>query len=116
MRYDEYETCSVCGDFINDVGGCDTCHGDPYFYDEYYEDEDSEDTPEYFHVTVSELWYEMEGYKLTWIQQFKIHPLWTVQATMPSLLVAGSRNLIERIARVARRVFRLPDPFDQIPF
>jgi len=38
-RYDEYPTCSVCGDFINDVGGCDTCHGDPYFYDEWYEDD-----------------------------------------------------------------------------
>lgn len=87
-RYDEHETCSICGDILNDVGGCDYCHGDPYFEDEWYEDDDDYD---YWGVP-------------------------TELVAPPPTLVDKARNLIERIGQTVRRAFRRPDSLDQIPF
>lgn len=82
-RYDEYETCSICGDILNDVGSCDTCHGDPYLYDEWYEDEDEE---------LGEAW--------AWLNDVPEY-----QPARRSLL-AGARNLIALIVVFIVGLFR----------
>ena len=84
MRYDEHDTCSVCGDFINDVGGCDTCHGDPYWYDEWYEED--EDYGDYDS-------YDEDGGYFYNSDDYPEQP----EPTRLDYLMDGLRNLIGRI-------------------
>jgi len=98
-RGDYYRRCSNCGSkYFDDAGNCEVCHGDPYFTDEWYADE--EDTAP---VELPAHW--------AWLNDVPEYQ----PARRP--LLAGARNLIALIVVFIVGLFRWKsDQSDQIPF